>query len=525
VLHPFYRRRDVGVEMLRDYEGRLHGSRSARVTGGRRRRRYVYVVEDHGRRRWGHRGINAVVVPSYPQALETTVLAVCPIRQTGECEPDVSEDAGRHVPDEGFEVDHAGYGESHEGPEHLAALLGDHVLLDPGCGAVAQGELLGELGIVVAKAAPRDGVRCRASAGAARDGALVAQAVLVGKAVVARDQRREAVGEGIDARARLRVGALIGPHNVEARVDARHGEAVEGRVAERERGEIVGVRELRGQRSVGRQRRAAQDRAAHLVYDVLEDVHGQVEQPQRASGFIRALRGGRRAAAAAAALGRRRPRAAQGRALGGLARRCAAMGVVVGRGRREPQRVVGKRGRACRGALGRRAGCRVHGAGVSQGRAARRYEPSWRDERRRAGRWTLDSAAVLVAVFGGEMGEGALQPTTAARPSSTSTPPCRAPGADRPSTVRSTEPTPTTALADVTPVAACLSRRRKGPSVRPRAGRAFDTGATLRFVAMLARQVGTHRCLLSDLESPRLLHVYKRGRRPSCPAPGYASVS
>jgi len=57
---------------------------------------------------------------------------------------------------------------------------------------------------------------------------LVTQACLVGEAVVAHDQRGQAVGEGIDAGAGLRVGAIVGPDNVEARVDAWDREAVQG---------------------------------------------------------------------------------------------------------------------------------------------------------------------------------------------------------------------------------------------------------------------------------------------------------
>lgn len=72
------------------------------------------------------------------------------------------------------------------------------------------------------------------------------QPVLVGEAIVAHDECREAVCEGVDAGTRLCVGALIRPYNVKARVDARNGEAVEGRVAERERSEVVSVWELHG---------------------------------------------------------------------------------------------------------------------------------------------------------------------------------------------------------------------------------------------------------------------------------------
>jgi hypothetical protein len=54
----------------------------------------------------------------------------------------------------------------------------------------------------------------------------------MGEAVVAHDQRGQAVGESVYAGARLIVGAFIGPYYIEARIDAGDREAVEGRVAE-----------------------------------------------------------------------------------------------------------------------------------------------------------------------------------------------------------------------------------------------------------------------------------------------------
>ena len=67
---------------------------------------------------------------------------------------------------------------------------------------------------------------------------------LMWEALVSHDERRKSVGEGIDAGPRLHVGALVGPDNVEARVDAWYREAVEGRVAERERRQVVRMRQL-----------------------------------------------------------------------------------------------------------------------------------------------------------------------------------------------------------------------------------------------------------------------------------------
>ncbi len=73
---------------------------------------------------------------------------------------------------------------------------------------------------------------------------LLSRSVLVRKAVVAHDQRGQAIGEGVDAGAWLGVGALVRPDNVEARVDARDSEPVQGRVAEAQRGQVVGVGQL-----------------------------------------------------------------------------------------------------------------------------------------------------------------------------------------------------------------------------------------------------------------------------------------
>jgi hypothetical protein len=66
----------------------------------------------------------------------------------------------------------------------------------------------------------------------------------VGEAVVAHDQCRQTIGKGVHAGARLVVGALVRPHNVETRVYARDRETMEGRVAEAERGEVVCVWKL-----------------------------------------------------------------------------------------------------------------------------------------------------------------------------------------------------------------------------------------------------------------------------------------
>lgn len=139
--------------------------------------------------------------------------------------------------------------------------------MHPSLRSVAQGEFLGELAVVVAKPPSRKRVR-RLIASVRRIGidALEPAAVLVGKAVVAHDQRGQAIGQGIDAGARLGVGALVGPHNVEARVDARDGEAVQGRVAEAERSEVVSVRQLlRSAWSVGVLNRGTSHRAARAA--------------------------------------------------------------------------------------------------------------------------------------------------------------------------------------------------------------------------------------------------------------------
>jgi hypothetical protein len=77
-----------------------------------------------------------------------------------------------------------------------------------------------------------------------RHGSLLPESVLVRKAVVSHDKRSQAVREGVDARPRLCMGAFVWPDDVEARVDARYGEAVQRGVAEGEGGEVVGVREL-----------------------------------------------------------------------------------------------------------------------------------------------------------------------------------------------------------------------------------------------------------------------------------------
>lgn len=68
----------------------------------------------------------------------------------------------------------------------------------------------------------------------------------MGEAVVAHDQGGEAVGKGVDARTRLGMGAFIGPYYIKAGVNTRDGEAVESRMAEREGGQVVCVRQLHG---------------------------------------------------------------------------------------------------------------------------------------------------------------------------------------------------------------------------------------------------------------------------------------
>jgi hypothetical protein len=113
--------------------------------------------------------------------------------------------------------------------------------------AVAKRELFGELAIVVAKSSRVNGVRCSGGFGDGIWGVpLLAKSVLVREAVFAHDQRSQAVRERIDARARLRVRAFVGPDDVEARIDARYCEPVQGRVAEGERSQVVRVRELSG---------------------------------------------------------------------------------------------------------------------------------------------------------------------------------------------------------------------------------------------------------------------------------------
>jgi hypothetical protein len=112
----------------------------------------------------------------------------------------------------------------------------------------------------------------------------------VREAVVAHDQRGQAIRERVDAGARLRVGALIGPHNVEARIDAGNSEPVQGRVAEGQRRQIVRVGELSAVSmlarldSSGPRTAPTRSTGAHtyLVYDLLQHIHGQVQQSQRA---------------------------------------------------------------------------------------------------------------------------------------------------------------------------------------------------------------------------------------------------
>ena len=99
--------------------------------------------------------------------------------------------------------------------------------------SIAQRELLCELSVVVSESALRD--RVRVGGGPKERGrrlSLQSQAVLVGEAIIAHDQRRETVRESVDAGTRLVVGTFIRPDNIEARVDARDRESVEGRVAE-----------------------------------------------------------------------------------------------------------------------------------------------------------------------------------------------------------------------------------------------------------------------------------------------------
>jgi hypothetical protein len=112
--------------------------------------------------------------------------------------------------------------------------------------AVAQRELFGELAIVVAESSRLNRIRCSGGFGGRVKGivALVSEATLVGEAVIAHDQRGQAIGECIYAGPWFRVGALVRPDNIEARVDAWDREPMQGRVAKGEGGEVVGVREL-----------------------------------------------------------------------------------------------------------------------------------------------------------------------------------------------------------------------------------------------------------------------------------------
>ena len=262
-----------------DDNGRLYCAKAAWV-GGVWGWREVLVVEHHGRgwRRDG--GIDGIVVPSNPEAIETAFLAVAPVREARQGEPHITQHARRHIPHKRLEIDHACNGKGYERAQHLAAFLGDHVLLDPCLRAVAQRELFGELAVVVAEAALGDGVGVRGGP-QQRSGrlSLQSQPVLVGEAVVAHDQRGQAVGEGIHARPRLVVGAFVRPYNVEARVDAGYRQSVEGRVAETQRCEVVCVWKLAGWVLACA---GAGARPTHLVDDFFENVHGQVQQVQRA---------------------------------------------------------------------------------------------------------------------------------------------------------------------------------------------------------------------------------------------------
>lgn len=56
----------------------------------------------------------------------------------------------------------------------------------------------------------------------------MSQSALVWKAVITHDKRRQAVRERIHARPWLCVGAFVGPYDVEARVDVRDGDPVQG---------------------------------------------------------------------------------------------------------------------------------------------------------------------------------------------------------------------------------------------------------------------------------------------------------
>ena len=209
----------------------------------------VRVVEYHGRRGERNRRIDCVVVPANPQTVKTTVVAISAAGKARQGKPHVPQNSSRHVPDERLEVDHARNGKSHQCAQHLPTLFRDDVLLHPCLRSVAEGELLRELSVVVAESAARDGVRRGRLRARRASRVLPVLLALVGKALVAHDEGGQAVGEGVNARARLHVGALVGPDNIEARVDAWDREAVQGRVAERQGGEVVGMRQLLGPRS------------------------------------------------------------------------------------------------------------------------------------------------------------------------------------------------------------------------------------------------------------------------------------
>jgi hypothetical protein len=112
--------RSAGAGRMRGAESLLGGMLCANVgIVGRMTRR--------GRRRNVGWVGSPVVVPADPDVFEPA-LAVVSVRQGRKGQPYVSEDAGRHVPGEGFEVGHAGHGQSHQSAKHLAALLGDQIL-------------------------------------------------------------------------------------------------------------------------------------------------------------------------------------------------------------------------------------------------------------------------------------------------------------------------------------------------------------------------------------------------------------
>jgi hypothetical protein len=214
------------------------------------RRREVRVVEDHWRRGRRNRRIDCVVMPANPQTVKTAVVAISAARKARQRKPHVPQHSRRHIPDECLKVDHARNGKSDQRAQHLPTLFRDDILLHPCLWSVAEGEFLRELAVVVAKSAPGDGVRSGRVRARRASRVLPVQLALVWEALVAHDERGQAVGESVNARARLHVGALVGPDNIEARVDAWDGEAVQGRVAEREGGEVVGVWQLLGPRSV-----------------------------------------------------------------------------------------------------------------------------------------------------------------------------------------------------------------------------------------------------------------------------------